>query len=136
MGMYTEIVTNLDFREDLPAEVIDALNYMSGNTDQRPDNLPDHPLFQTDRWDYMLRCSSYYFVPRSYCDFFQGRIGGWFLSCRSDLKNYGSEIEKFFDWIAPYVDDPEGSFMGYSRYEESNEPKLYFVPATTPEGEK
>ena len=47
---------------------------------------------------------------------------------RSDFKNYGGEIEKFFDWITTHVEkDGDKTFIGYSLYEEDDEPKLYYV---------
>ena len=48
------------------------------------------------------------------------------LNC--SLKNYDSEIEKFCDWIGPYVSEPDGADLGVSRYEEyENDTRLIFA---------
>ena len=65
MGMYTEIYLKVSLKEDTPEEVINILKHMVGddqclNIDAE---LPDHPLFNTNRWDFMLCCSSYYHIP-------------------------------------------------------------------------
>ena len=50
------------------------------------------------------------------------------LVVRSDFKNYNGEIGKFFDWITPYIEKGgDKTFIGYSLYEEDDEPKLYYV---------
>ena len=54
--------------------------------------------------------------------------GNYYLVVRSDFKNYGGEVEKFFDWIRQYLQqDYYKTFIGYSLYEEAIEPTLYYV---------
>jgi hypothetical protein len=58
----------------------------------------------------------------------------WSLLGKGDLKNYEDEIEYFFNWIMLWVEGWPGDFIGYHRYEESQEPTLVFLPALpTPE---
>lgn len=131
MGMYTEIVCGFSLKEDTPEVVINALRFMMGDSD-KPSVLPEHELFSLDRWDCLFRMSSYYFgfssnhsvMKRDDLD------KCWILSVRADLKNYDSEIETFFDWITPYVDGGSGTkdLIGYSIYEEADEPTLYYKP--------
>jgi hypothetical protein len=54
----------------------------------------------------------------------------WSLLGKGDIKNYEGEIEKFFEWIIPYVDGYPGDFIGYSRYEEDLKPTLIYLPET------
>ena len=100
--MYTEIYLKVRLKEDTPSEVIDILKYMiEGDPElQVYSDLPDHPLFNTHRWDFMLRCSSYYHVPFNTVELRYNNIAEcYYLTGRSDLKNYDGEIAKFFDWI-------------------------------------
>lgn len=127
MGMYTELV--MATRVKNVPEVVAILKYMVGETAEQPP-LPDHPLFSTPRWRMLFTCSSYYFVPRSTALFSFDEIGEfWCLITRADLKNYDSEIELFIDWIRPYLDADENHMIGYSRYEETRKPTIYYGEA-------
>jgi len=123
MGMYTEISARIELPEDsTPQSVLDILNYMLGEIEEYPE-LPDHALFKTARWEFMLRCCSYYHVPFSTFELkFDEIASDHFLVGRSDLKNYDNEIDLFFDWIAPYA---ESGMLGYSLYEEDDFPTVY-----------
>lgn len=124
MGMYTELVLATRVKKD--SEAVPVLFYMAGRG-EKPTSLPDHPLFQTSRWPLLLSCSSYYFVPRSTCLLEFDDIGDyWVIISRSDLKNYDNEIEKFIDWLRPHLEDAADRMIGYSRYEESREPIIYY----------
>lgn len=119
--MYTELVLNVSLR-DLPKDVEETLDAMMAC--ELPKVCPDHPLFKTDRASYMLRTASHYFIPESTSAFIKLEYtSSKYLSVRTDLKNYGSEIELFCDWLAPYADD---GFAGYQRYEESDDPTLLY----------
>ena len=64
MGMYTELNIGVNLTPPTPDSVIEVLNYMLGNKEDVVE-VPDHPLFQTERWRYMLRSGSYYFDGRT-----------------------------------------------------------------------
>lgn len=127
MGMYTEFVLGVDLVRETPKEVIDILDFMITNDlDDNEPILPDHPLFNTERWRYMLQSDSYYFggfsnslidAPRFIEDVYK-------LSIRSNLKNYDSEIELFLNWLNPYIETR--GFIGYMRYEEFDDPWLIY----------
>lgn len=124
MGMHTELVISTQIKP-VP-EVIEVLKYMVGEIDTIPAKLPDHEFFDCARWTMIFTSHSYYFVPHSvqllkYDDI----ANAWSLVTRADFKNYDREIEKFIDWILPYVDN-EDEMIGYSRYEESREPTIYY----------
>lgn len=124
MGMYTELVLAVEFRSDTPVYVSDMLKIM---IDDRgvPETilLPDHPLFKTDRWAYMLRCDSACFPGESYVKLDES---GMFteLTLRCSLKNYDFEIEWFLDFIKPYLQTD--GYLGYMRYELYDYPTLIY----------
>lgn len=125
MGMYTELFISCRLKND-PA-IINVLKYMIGEIDEQP-ALPDHNLFKlADRWNFMLQCSSYYFVPRVVHLLEYDKIGDyWCFINRSDFKNYDNEVELFINWIRPYLIDSDGDMFAYSRYEETKEPTIYY----------
>ena len=131
MSMYTEIYVKVVLKEDVDDNVINILKYMLGIDDVELEDLtiPSHSLFTTNNWHYMLRSGSYYHIPYVVSLFEYNDISeNYYLVVRSDFKNYQGEIEKFFDWIAPYIEkDGDKTFIGYSLYEEDDEPKLYYV---------
>jgi len=129
MGMYTELVLSCRIKND--STVVEVLQYMvEGKTQGTlPATLPNHPLFDTSRWDWMFHSCSHYFTPVSVQQLSYDDIGKhWCLVVRCDLKNYDSEIEHLIDWLSPYVVD-EGfrTMIGYSRYEEADEPTIHYA---------
>ena len=131
MGMYTELVMGVELRKDVPTQVIETLRFMLGERPDEPTPLPEHPLFGDTRWRHMLLCDSYYFDGDTMHAFRKDEIAdAWFLTVRCNLKNYDNEIEKFCDWLEPYM-NTEG-FYGYKRYEEAEVPTLLFNGAEAP----
>jgi len=127
MGMYTELVVSTRIVDD--PKVINVLKLMIAEDLDVPEivDLPSHPLFETGRWNYMLRSSSYYFTPIASSLLEYDKIGkSWSFINRSDFKNYDNEINLFLDWIDPYIDAEDGEMIGYSRYEESDEPTIRY----------
>ena len=131
MGMYTEIYVKAVLKEDVDDNVINILKYMLGmdNIELEDLTLPYHRLFATSRWHYMLQSSSYYHIPYTVKLFEYDEISeNYYLAVRSDFKNYQGEIGKFFDWITQHIEkDGDKTFIGYSLYEEDDEPRLYYV---------
>ena len=131
MGMYTEIYVKAVLKKDVDDNVVNVINYMLGIDDVELEDLtiPSHSLFETDRWDSMLRSGSYYHVPYTVKLFEYNDISeNYYLVVRSDFKNYGGEVEKFFDWIKQYLyKGLDKQFIGYSLREEDDEPILYYV---------
>ena len=131
MGMYSEIYVKAVLKKDVDDNVVNIIKYMLGIDYVELEDLtiPSQSLFETDRWGSMLRSSSYYHMPYTVKLFEYNAISeNYYLVVRSDFKNYQGEIGKFFDWITPYiVKDGDKTFIGYSLYEEDDEPKLYYV---------
>ena len=133
MGMYTEFHLNVELKKDTPKEVIDVLSYMASTIYPKEVEppTPKHVLFTEDesRWRYMMWCDSYYFPMNVQSEFsFDDITNTYFLSVRCNLKNYTQEIQKFVDWLTPYIDEREGVFIGFMRYEEDDDPTLLYHP--------
>jgi hypothetical protein len=117
MGMYTEIFVNVDLIESTPDEVIQTLKAICGYDSESP-FLAGKPK----RWSMLFGNGSYY-TPNTQCAAltFDGIGNNWSLIGKGDIKNYEGEIEAFFEYIEPWVED---RFMGYKRYEEDEEPTV------------
>lgn len=127
MGMYTQLHYGVRLKKNTPQQVVDLLQFMLGDEAKKPTELPDHDLFRTSRWSYMLTCDSYYFNYKTCSNMRLDDIAGqWFFSVTCNVKNYNNEIEKFIDWLMPYVEAMEGDFLGYSRYEETETPTIIY----------
>lgn len=123
MGMYTELHYNVELRGDTPPEVINTPSAMIHGSDL--DTTPNHALFRSGRWKIMLLSDSYYFAADTHSTLRHDDVSGTYYLCvRCNLKNYDGEIEKFIDWINPWVRATEGDFLGFSRYEETEEPTI------------
>lgn len=123
--MYTEIYVNVDLKEDTPDEIIDVLKAMCDMVDSDSKVLEPYP----DRWRKLFYSCSYY-TPDTYCHSltYDGNTKRWSLLGKGDINNYGQEIQKFFEWIMPYVYGYPGYFIGYHRHEEDLKPTLVFLP--------
>lgn len=120
MGMYTELVIKADIKHNLPKEVEKVLQYLFNN-DAKPTKLPHHPFFECQRWDCIGKSSSHYHIPQT-LNFYDGT----YLFSRSDLKNYGGEIEDFVNWLSPYINCEKEKCIGWSWYEEDDSPTLLY----------
>lgn len=123
MGMYTELNIGVNLRSDTPENIIDILKHML--EDDEDVCTTDHPLFETERWRFMLRCDSYYFDGHTDSSMVKDNISGEYeLNVRCNIKNYDDEIEQFLDFIQPYLESD--GFLGYKRYEEFDDPTLIY----------
>jgi hypothetical protein len=123
MGIY--ISTRI--KKDIPDDALSVLQHLFdwGN---RPSTLPDHPLFQTERWDSISKYSSDYFsFSSSMRHFIYDTItNNYHILFLCNMKTYNNEIEKFFQWINPYLDVQVGDHIGHYRYEEDTIPTLLY----------
>lgn len=128
MGMYTELNIGVKLNEKAIADgVVEVLEYMTGQRAVKTDPLPNHPLFQTPRWQIMMNCGSAYFMGQPDSKVIISKYypdEDIWLNVRTNLKNYDYEIELFLDWIQPYIEYEE--FIGYMRYEEFERPTLIY----------
>lgn len=127
MGMYTELHFNSELKKDVPPEALAILQYMVNGGDVPPP-VTNHPLFlEGSRWRFMLQTDSYYFDADTHSTLRLDFQGGWYLCIRCNLKNYSNEIQNFLEWVRPYLDKRKGEFLGFYRYEESDEPTLIYA---------
>ena len=120
MGTYTEIYVNVDFKKDLPDDVIEVITAVC-NKDLNYFATSDFPL----RWGLLFNNGSYY-TPYTSCAMltYDETAEHWSLLGKGDIKNTSEEIEEFFEYIEPYVERP---FMGYIM-EEYTTPQMMFKP--------
>lgn len=128
MGMYTELNIGVKLNKKAMTDgVIEILEYMTCQRAVKTNTLPNHPLFETPRWQLMMKCGSAYFMGQPDSRVIHSKYYSdediW-LNVRSNLKNYDYEIELFLDWIQPYIEYEE--FIGYIRYEECESPTLIY----------
>jgi hypothetical protein len=127
MGMYTELIFGADLKTDTPENVIEALKFMIGDTEEKP---KDFPLPESG-CEWLFRGSSYYFgVTAPVSKMWKDHISkNWVLSTRSNVKNYEDEIESFLEWIKPYIDSGSGVRDMYAivTYEDAKEPTIYYL---------
>jgi hypothetical protein len=137
MGMYTELHFNSGLMKDTPKRVINALRFMLGETEAEPKIVHPlfvHPLFDTNRWAFMLRSDSYRFDADTKSALKLDDIDNkYYLCIRCNVKNYYSEIEQFLSWIKPYLDKNPGDFLGFKIYEENQTPTLIYFGETPKE---
>jgi len=119
MGMYTEL--NLKVAIENDSIVVDVLKDLCKYGSSTVKNRLNHPFFKTTRCNLIGKCGSYYFDGQPYIQFRYDKIANcWFLTTCFNLKNYDQEIEKFLDWLCPYI-LTEG-YIGTYWYEEQEEP--------------
>jgi len=129
MGMYTEISFGAGLKNELPEEVVLSIKKLVAG-ESLEETAPDHPFFKSERSWLLTSGGSYYFpgtvAPKFWFDDIANQ---WFLHFRTNIKNYSSEIEKFIDWIKPYIKDGVGcrNFYAIVTYEEADEPTIYYL---------
>lgn len=116
MGCFTEINVNFDLVEDTPEDVVNIMHYLilTNRNETKPSVLPKHEFFECDRWDNIDSKMEYDDISKTYR-----------VSIRANLKNYDSEIEKFLDWLLPYIDT--NGFIGYEKHEDMDDPILIYI---------
>jgi hypothetical protein len=127
MGMYTELIFGAQLNKDTPVEVIESLKYMIGEIKEKPNNfaLPE------GSFEWLFQGGSYYFaINESVNKMWLDNIDKCYhISTRSNIKNYGNEIEKFLEWIKPYIVGGSGNREMYAitMYEDSDLPNIYYL---------
>jgi hypothetical protein len=129
MGYYTEFVFAASLKETVPNEIVDILKMVVEGPPVEMDI--DHPFFKCDRWRWFGSRSSQYFgytQPVSSVDY-DKTARQWMVSIRCSLKNYTGEIEKFVDWLIPWIEGGSGEcgLLGYSIPEDGDIPTLFYL---------
>ena len=127
--MYTELIFGATLKENTPTYITQALD--SVINDRTNVNLSDEVKQFIDEYSLskLIWCTSYYFgshVNKPSCEF--DKIANtWCISFRANCKNYQGEIEKFIEFIKPYVEYGSGptNIFAIVQYEEDDYPTLY-----------
>ena len=123
MGMYTEIHFASDLKKDTPQEIIDLLHDLINGHAISPSRIPKHEFFETDRCHILFEGNSAYFDAFISFTLTKNEFSeAWLLQGTTNLKNYNREIQKFIDWITPYLDKHSGEYIGHIWYEEWDKP--------------
>lgn len=122
MGMYTELIFGATLKKDTPNEVIETLKSMCGLQSEIDIlQLSRNPLY----------AQSCYFGVSSSKPFmeFDSITKKWVISTRGNIKNYEGDIDKFLEWIRPYIANGSGVRDMYAivMYEEWEEPTIYYL---------
>ena len=125
MGMYTELIFGATLKAETPSAVIEALQYMIGDIEDKPDNFP----LPDGRCEWLLRGRSYYFGVSEPVSKIVKNKWSWVVSTRSNIKNYKGEIECFLEWIKPYIEVGSGARDMYAIviYQEEETPTIYYL---------
>lgn len=125
MGYYTTLQLAIELKTTTPRSVREILDYMAlGRAELNTPVPTGHPLFETERWNYMLRSGPYAISK------FEQEGGGAFLFCYSYFKDYEGEISKFLDWLGPWIVGQPGAFLGYCQGEDEEQPRLLYKKGT------
>jgi calcineurin-like phosphoesterase family protein len=98
MGMYTKFIIKIQLRQDLPLEISTILKNF--NEYVHRNDVIAHPFWFEER----RRC------------FFQSQNSKKRIIFKADIKNYESEIEKFLNWLQPYILAENGQKIGTYHY--------------------
>ena len=126
MGHQTELILNATIRDDLPLEVKKIIDYLFNRSTQEPDVLPSHNFFECRGWRLIGSSYSAYHIPWSVARYSDNCI---FTRC--DFKNRDHMIEKFLDWLLPYIDydDEIDTVIGWIKKSDyvGQQPKLIVI---------
>jgi hypothetical protein len=122
MGMYTGLKLNVKLKEEMKDQWLPVLRVMLKNEDdyKKPDEVADHELFHTQRWTWMFYGSSTYLEPEYIPDSKLDECNNE-LFVRFNIKNYDFEIQKFLDWLSPYVEILKEGKYRYEEYDEDSQ---------------
>lgn len=135
MGMYTKVNLIIPIKNETEKSVKDILIAMFDGLDveemeAKQLEIPKHKFFEDGRrvW-FPSSGGSYYFTGTVNSKIkYTSDAGGnqMVLHIDTDFKNYDNEIKLFLDWIYPHIDGETHQFLGYSQYEEDENPTLHF----------
>ena len=131
MGMYTELIVGCTLKKNLPKVCVNALTLISNRQEiNENDKETEEFIKEYDLYNICWSESAYFGAP-SHCIFrrLEENYEDYYsLSIRANLKSYNGEIEKFLEYLRPYVYWGSGTHELYAMtiYEEDKEPKLWF----------
>jgi hypothetical protein len=134
MESYTELNCAFTLKSGTPEDIADILLFMTGEDENEPANLPQHPLFSTPRWRHLLRDGgsdgsslAYGLAGVEYNE----HTGRYIVTVRLNLINLGAEANRFIDWITPHILARRGDCIGYKRDQDGEPLTLLIYPNRT-----
>lgn len=125
MSNYTELVLKVTVNRHAPSQVCHILQYLFGEGKGEkvaPSELPDHPFFKCSRWKVIGSGNSCCHVPWS-----SSKFEGGHIFSRSDFENGELVLEKFIDWLAPFIWQTGDECVGWAWFDEDYGPELLTV---------
>lgn len=122
MGMYTELFFSAEFKAKLSDVDEGVIQFLFGSA-ERPQDVLKHRFFERSRAYWMFNS------PRYAGPGVTLKIGDYYrhVTAHIELKNYEVEIEAFLDWVRPLLDNPAGTCIGWTWYEENDNPTLIYA---------
>lgn len=131
MGHYTRFNCNITLKKDTPELIIDFFKRVLIDRDLGHNKVMfssedvfkpefEHEFFKCDRWYMMLLSNNWDNTIRGSKIYFKNNY--WHIGIDSEFKNYDNEIDKFIDWITPYiVGRKKKQYLGYYKPESIRE---------------
>jgi len=126
MGMYTELRFKAYLKKDTPDKIVKVIKWLIDyKKDDYKVELLDHEFFKSERFSFTLTGASY---DTKY-PILTKEDRGYKLNTLSEIKNYCSSLDKFCDWIKPYIAQGllEEDAYAYTHYEETCCPTYHFL---------
>ena len=110
MGMYTQFIIECKFKPETPCEIIECLQDMVN------DVVNESFIYDRNPLNNYCQTNEY---PKSFDDLI--------LKAHGDIKNYWGDINRFADFVKPYVEVGflEGGAFAKSSYEGAGEWSYY-----------
>lgn len=121
MGVYTEVFLRTKLKCNLECDIESVFNFLFNNGD-KPTVIPNHVFFECVNWQRFGRCSYSNFQTFSY-------INDGYLCSRFDVKVVDHDIDKFLEWIEPYIEKNHSDYacVGWTWFKKEQQPELIFV---------
>ena len=136
MGDFTKLQFELAVKKDTPEDIVSIIRYMIGEPVEHIETIisriDHHCLFTIFRWETMLRSFSdpadnkpentiHSYIIKNHQEYK--------LHVYSVFKNRDDELNLFFDWIHPYVNETWLAYVGTIVNDTSDHPALiYYHP--------
>ena len=129
MGMYTEFRIDCHLKADTPRSVIAVLDKLTNHRTYLPDNgsefaeyyrSPEAAAFLDDgRWTFFGSGNIHSMFDQPCVWVLRNESTDvYYLSIGAEVKNYTDVIQKFWNWISPWIVEAPNTVVGYCEYEE------------------
>lgn len=115
MGHYTYVKIRLPLKNPLPIEAklplaLANVIWPEGYLSEIYSDWPSHAFFAAPCWGWVLGSGGTNGIPAN--GLLKNENGALYLAREFEVKNVDGVIEKFFDWVVPYVDLEEERTVG------------------------